>query len=129
MASITTRVFTSPLDSRLVDRGLKVQIISATDMEKEVFVWQRASTRPDGSQGKDMFIGVATPSDLDDIPALAPDLANEMPYYRTSEVELWFRNDYDFDKYRKLVQSHIKDLVKKLNMLANLTPSEDVTYQ
>lgn len=128
MAAITTKIWTSPSDSQLVDRGLKVEVTGAVGMPEEIFMWRRVPDGPTAKSTGDQFVGVATPSDLEDVPANTPDILNEMPYYRTKDVELWFRNDADFSKYREMLQRHINDLVTKLNKLATLTPEAEVTF-
>ncbi len=111
-----------------MDRSLHIVVTAASGISACVFVWQRAASSAQGDNGKDKFVGVATPSDLEDIPENSPDVANEMPYYRTDDVELWFRNDNDYTRYRALILSQINDLVRKVNSLEATTVEEVVTF-
>lgn len=123
MASLTLRVWASGVDSALADRGLKLEVTNAVGMSDAVFVWQRAA-----NNGDDMFVGVAAPSDLEEIPEHSPDIKNEMPYYRSNTVELWFRNVADFLYYRTLIQQHVEELVTKVNMLSAVAIQTTTTY-
>ena len=64
-----------------------------TPLQKEVFVYRRSATAkmPDGS-ARDEFICVADELDEDEIPANEPDMGRNVPYYRTVDMELLFRN-------------------------------------
>ena len=74
-----------------------------------------------------MFVGVAQPADLHDIPAGSPDNP-ENPYYRTHDVELWFGSADDFIRYLTLVQDHIRDLVRRVNALNGLEPQSETVF-
>lgn len=123
MASLTLRVWASGVNSALADRGLKLEVTNAVGMSDAVFVWQRAA-----AGGDDMFVSVAAPSDLNDIPENSPNILNEMPYYRTNTVEIWFRNDSDFMYYKDLLQLHVEKLVTQVNQLSEVTLQTEVTY-
>ena len=64
-----------------------------TPLQKEVFVYRRSATSkmPDGSS-RDEFICVADELDEDEIPVNEPNMARNIPYYRTVDMELLFRN-------------------------------------
>ena len=106
-----------------VEHGLRVTATAGGDgMTTKVFVWQRNAVL-DTTDFDDTFIGVASPIDLEEIPADAPDIDNEMPYYRTAEVELWFRNYDDFQFYSTRIQTKLSMLLAAINGLeAYATP-------
>lgn len=64
-----------------------------TLLQKEVFVYRRSATSkmPDGS-ARDEFICVADELDEDEILVNEPDPERNIPYYRTVDMELLFRN-------------------------------------
>ena len=76
-----------------------------TPLQKEVFVYRRSatSTMSDGS-ARDEFICVADELDEDEIPVNEPDLERNIPYYRTADMELLFRNsDLMYETARSLL--------------------------
>jgi len=100
-----------------VEHGLRITVTGSTGgMSTKIFVWQRSSI-PESEDFKDIFIGVATPVDIDDIPVDTPDTEDEMPYYRTDVVELWFRNYEDFVFYSERIQTRISMLLEAVNGL------------
>jgi len=110
-----------------VEHGLKVTVTASTDgMTKNIFVWQRNAVL-DTTDSTDLFIGVATPVDIEEIPELEPDVANEMPYYRTAEVELWFRTYSDFEFYSERIQVRIAALLAAINGLEEYSTPITVT--
>jgi len=106
-----------------VEHGLRITATASTEgMATKIFIWQRDSI-PESDDFKDIFIGVATPVDIDDIPEDTPNLEGEMPYYRTNVVELWFRNYEDFVFYSERIQNRIGMLLEAVNGLeAYATP-------
>lgn len=106
-----------------VEHGLRITATAAsTGMTTKVFVWQRNGIL-DTQDSEDLFVGVATPVDIEEIPEDTPDIANEMPYYRTNQVEVWFRTYDDFEFYSERLQTRISMLMAAINGLeAYATP-------
>lgn len=72
-----------------------------------VFIYHAAVPRPsrDGDP-KDEFIGVADALDMDELPVDSPRLEDNIPYYRTSELSLLFRNsDMMYETADALIES------------------------
>lgn len=102
--------------------ALTVSVKSDTD--PNVFVFQRSTPtmNPYGRTDRvvdDVFINVATPVDMYDIPVGEPDLCNGMPYFRISEVDLWFRNLEDLEQAKRDIDEDLASLAKMYNNLEN----------
>lgn len=93
---------------RLPMHRLKLQVVSAEGCSPNVFVYRRATKgapMEDGSL-RDEFVCVADELDEDEIPVGEPDMARNVPYYRTDSVELLFRNpDLMYETARDLMAS------------------------
>jgi hypothetical protein len=110
-----------------VEHGLRITVTASTDnMTKNIFVWQRNAIK-DTEDSEDIFVGVATPVDIEEIPETTPDVANEMPYYRTAVVEVWFRTYTDFEFYSTRIQTRISMLLAAVNGLEEYAAPITVT--
>jgi len=99
-------------------------------MPTEVFVLHRGlapATRA-GAEPEDGFQCVADPVDLEEFPVSAPDLANEMPYYRVSEITIRFRCLQDLEDVRTGIDEDLTGLVRALQVAESLPVYEEVTY-
>lgn len=76
----------------------------------------------------DRFIHVATPLDFDEVPEDEPDLSNDIPYYRTDDVVIWFRSLIDLNKTKLDFEDDINTLVRTYESLDNLEVTETKTY-
>ena len=107
--------------------ALHVSAISASseeDSDPRIFVMQRTprTMNPFGStdlEFDDVFVNVATPVDMYDIPPDEPDICRGMPYYRTSEIDLWFRNGHDVRQAKADIDADIADLCRLCDTLSN----------
>lgn len=93
--TVTVEVTYTPRTGRPVRlHRLKMHVTKAEGCSPYVFVYQRATAgapMEDGSP-RDEFVCVADELDEDEIPVNEPDMARNVPYYRTDSVELLFRN-------------------------------------
>ena len=128
--SINIRYYVSQRQNNLFAYMLRVVAIAATEMSKEVFVFQRnvAPAETANAQPTDQFICLADPVDLEDIPVGSPNLPAEMPYYRTDTVDLMFRSMEELEDTRSLIDSDVQGLVNSLKLAAILEVMEDKTY-
>lgn len=104
--------------------ALKVKVVEAEEMSSAVFIFQRTKTGPDGTREPDKFICVADPVDMEEVPELNPDLADEMPYYRTSEVELVFGNLVALAETEAGIKQDIDALVQSIAAMADMEMKE-----
>lgn len=130
-AKLTVRYWTSEVTQELQSYDLKVSIEESTDMPKEVFVIQRGVTPPQGAEegSTDFFQCVADPVDLEEFPVGAPDLANEMPYYRVSEITLRFRSLIELEDVRDGIDEDLAGLVNALKIAESLPVYEEVVHE
>jgi hypothetical protein len=114
----------------LFSYDLKVEVIEATEMPEEIFVFQRRTLPPlsAGEDPTDAFVCLADPVDLQEFPPTAPALDEEIPYFRVNEVTLRFRSMLQLEDVQRLIDEDIQILVNSLKAAATLTPTEDVTY-
>ena len=116
----------------LIAFGLRVEAVSAEGMSKDIFVFQRrvpSATDAQANAQGDMFVNVANPVDLDNLPVGAPDLMDEVPFYRLSSVSLTFQNMQALHETMNLIDQDIRALVESVKELANLPVMEERTYE
>lgn len=133
--SIKVQYSMSPVDvvPRPQSYDLKVSVLEATDMPKEIFILQRGlavpNTPPSPSlPAEDSFICIADPVDLEEYPAGAPSIGKEMPYFRVAEITLRFRSPVILDETLELIKADIANLVDSLKLASALEVVDEVTY-
>ena len=128
--SIEVRYSRNEQTQSLFSYDLKVEVLSAVDMPEEIFVYERRTAPPltEGGEPTDGFVCIADPVDLQEFPVGAPDLSEEMPYFRTKEVTLRFRNMVELEKVQILIDEDIQLLVTSLKAAESIVPTEDKTY-
>ena len=136
--TITVKYERSDVQPGLQAYGLKATVTAATGMPKEVFIMRRdvqnanePATEPDPSNPgilPDTFICLADPVDLEEVPVGAPDPIHEMPYYRVSAVELWFRSPDLLEETYNLLSADVAKLVLSLQSLGKIALSNEVVY-
>jgi len=112
--------------------SLKVEVVEAVDMPSKIFVFQRwvpSATDPESNNLGDKFISVADPVDLEEYPEDAPDLENDIPYYRTDSVILHFRSMSELAEVRGLLGDDFAALVKAMQQLEEFPVAEEVVYE
>ena len=129
-ASIKIRYSRSENRADVFSYDLKVEVIEATDMPEEIFVFQERTSPPleAGSDPTNTFVCIADPVDLQEFPPTAPNPAEEMPYFRVKEVTLRFRSMLDLQETQGLIDQDIELLVTSLKAAETLTPTEEKTY-
>ena len=106
---ITVKVTYTPRTGRPIRMyHLKIEAVGSEGCSEYVFVYQRATRgapMEDGSP-RDEFVCVADELDEDEIPVDNPDMERNVPYYRTKDVELLFRNsDLMYETARSILES------------------------
>ena len=66
--------------------------------------------------------------DLEEYPPDAPDLQNEIPFYRRSEVTLRFRSLIELEETWEYIAEDIQGLVTALNIDLSDPQTEDFTF-
>ena len=110
---------------------LKVEVLEATDMTKNIFVFQRRVKSVMDSEANalgDMFVSIASPVSIEEFPEDIADPANDMPYYRLAAVTLLFRSMAELEETKDLIDLDIQKLVDSLKAEAIIIPMEDVVY-
>ena len=127
--SITVKYYRSEIITGLQSYDLRVVAESATDMSKKIFVFQRmVPIPPIPATPDDRFTCLADPVDLEEIPEDAPDLDNEMPYFRVDEVTLRFRDMTTLEEVKNLIDEDVQRLVDSLKAAANVALTETKIY-
>lgn len=110
--------------------ALKVTVTAAREYPDHIFLFHRGKPNNEGNV-IDEFISVASPVDIEETPENAPALDDGMPYYRSNEVTLWFRNTEDLELAKKKISEDITVLVKTYNILGsdNLDKQEEIRYE
>lgn len=100
--------------------------------DNAIFVFQRGVPKMNDRSTRDVFINIATPLDMQELPVNEPDLDNNIPFYRLDEVTLWFRCVDDMYKVREDIDNDIQKLVISYRFLNedsyinNSTENEDI---
>lgn len=128
--SIDIRYYVTTKQHELFCYALRVVAVQATEMAKEIFVFQRnvAPAMSENTQPTDQFVCLADPVDLEEFPVDSPDLDNEMPYYRADEVTLLFRDMTSLQETQELIASDVQQLVDSLKAQSSLELMQEVTY-
>jgi len=98
-------------------KSLLLEGTEGSEAAAPIFVFRRSTPtmNPGGQTDRevdDEFFNVATPVDMYDIPEGEPDIANGMPYYRDSHLELWFRNLEDALRAKDEIRRDVASLAK-----------------
>jgi len=110
---------------------LRLEVTEATGMPTKVFVFQArvpSATDPQANRQPDEFKCVANPVTLDQYPEDAPDLANNIPYYRTDAVDLVFTSMLTLNEAVILFDAKFRRLVASLRALEGLKVITETTY-
>ena len=109
---------------------LRVEVSHATDMTDKIFVFQRnvMSLDAEANRLSDQFMSIADPVDLEEFPEDAPDLDNQMPYYRKNSVDLVFRSMVELEETKALIEADIRTLVNSMKASQTVVTMEEATY-
>lgn len=120
----------SSSDQKYYGFALTATVTAATGLPAEIFMFQRgaAPAPAAGEQPRDQFVGVADPVDLEQLPPSAPDLANEIPYYREAEVTLYFRSADERQETLADIKADIAGLIESLTAMDTVSVTETETY-
>ena len=131
MAATITIERKQPVPDGTIKQGyyLIVEALSATDMPTEIFVFQRTTQYGESADDQfgDLFVNVASPTDIQETPVGAPNDDNN-PYYRTSDLTLCFRSEVELEECWEYIKEDIEGLVAALKSLENLEQVEEVTF-
>ena len=131
--SITVRYTKEAQQEGLFSYGLLVEALSATDMSDKIFVFKRgvkSATDPEVDEPVELdeFQFIASPLELEQYPADAPDLAADKPYYRGNRVRFSFRSTDELQETLDMIKADIAKLVTSLKAEAAVADQEEVTY-
>ena len=110
--------------------GLKITVDESTGIDSNIFVYRAGgspSLRPSEPKS-DAFICIADPVDMEEYPVYEAELEEEMPYYRSDTVTLYFRNLGDMYITKERIQDDIRTLVKSVSRLQEYPISSTETY-
>lgn len=98
-----------------------------TGADVAVFMFLRLPPNPANGAELDEFHAVASPVDMSEYPAEAPDSRTAFPFYRSSAVELDFRSTALADYAWTTMVAEIGELLAALDRLDHLVVTETVT--
>ena len=126
--SVTYHV-TKP-EPELQSYDLRVEVTAATEMPEEIFIMHSgiAPVLRAGEGNADAFQCIADPVDLEELPVDEPDLDNDIPYYRVSDITLNFRDLETLEETKGYIEADIQNLVDSLKAADDLEEEEDVVY-
>ena len=102
---------------------MRVNVISATGLNPEVFVWQRRYS------GDDEFQTVAKPTDLEELVNDAPDptVGNTTPLFLLDYVDLLFNTMTDLTSAWDEIVRQVTKLLTSLEALDNIEEESTIT--
>lgn len=113
----------STIEHQALSYALKVTIVpdnsEGLEYPHKLFIMQVSTPTMISGDTKDFFINVATPVDIEEIPEDSPDLSNDIPYYRTNEITLWFRCLEDLERTKNTIDADIAHFIKTYAVLNN----------
>jgi len=121
----TPEIFGSPQE--LQGYILDLEVTAATDMPKEIFVWQ--SKVGFGDTDIDQFINIASPNDLEEVPPNVPGADEDNPFFRTSRLQFTFRSMVELEETWGYIKDDVQGLVDALKSVENLNTVEEVVFQ
>lgn len=129
-ASITVTYATSPSDTPYYAYALTATVDAAQELPREIFVFQRGAAPAPvaGAEAADAFVCIADPVDLEELPVRAPDIDQEIPYFRTHTVTLLFRSPDERQETMADIQDDIAALIDTINACAAVSETVTVTY-
>lgn len=108
--------------------ALKVEVVKAVGYPDHVFLFQRSKENEVGDC-TDEFIQIASPLDIEEVPENAPDPENNMPYYRSKEVTVWFRNIEDLNLAKSKIKGDLATFTLTYDTLnSGFDKQEEETY-
>lgn len=130
---LTVRYTHEDQQGGLQSYGLLVEALSATGMSDKIFVIQRSvpsATDPEVDEPSelDTFQWIASPVELDQYPADAPDVQAGIPYYRVNTVRFSFRSPEELSDTLALIKTDVRKLIDALKAEAAISDVETVTY-
>ena len=130
-ATITVRRSIPDFEARDVQSyDMVLEVLSAVDMPKEIFIFQRGIAPAYEKDGEptDMFVAVADPVDLEEMPTTPDSPIIDQPFYRSDKVTLRFRSVTDLEECWAYISSDITGLVAALNSGVEGGSTEDIVY-
>jgi len=119
----------SEIVSGLQSYDLKAEVTEASGVSDKIFVMQRGvDPYPSEIGVSDVFVCLADPVDLEEIPADSPNLGEEMPYFRVDTITLRFRSMDILEEVKTLLNADIVALVNALNIADTLDVTEEIDY-
>lgn len=92
--------------------ALKAEVVDPGNMPPDIFVFHAGVPELPGKEVVDTFSHVASPVDLEELPAKEPDFSKKTPFYRRSSVTLWVRSSEWIDQLKSNLDSDIALLVR-----------------
>lgn len=98
---------------------LRVWVEEATDVDPNIFVYQRFPQWPGEDAPRDVFVAVASVADMAEFPPAAPSSSSseDSPFFRLRMFDVVFRSVYDLNNSWALVKQDVADLVRNLDRL------------
>lgn len=114
--SVRYSILTTEDNPDLLVSKLTVEVVDSVNCPKEIFVFHRGPSTIEGDI-IDEFSHIATPLDLEELPAKAPSLELQTPYYREKKVTLYFRTIADLELAKKAFKRDIRKLIEAHTIL------------
>ena len=108
---------TTTTDDRYYGYAMKAEVIDPEGMPPDIFVFHAGAPTLPGKEVVDTFSHVASPVDMEELPAGEPDLGTRTPYYRRNSVTLWVRSSEWLDKLKGHIDGDIALLVRDYALL------------
>ena len=112
----------------IVGFKFRVEVLEAVGLPAEIFCFLRVPQPSDPPQSDDEFQNIASPTDLQEYPALAPVPGANRPFFRLAEATLDFRSESLADDAWRCMQADFDALLTALEEGSQLSVEEVVEY-
>ena len=119
-------------DGDLQIYGMRVEVTNAIDISDKIFVVQtgvRQAIRINpNTVPSNIFVKVANPLDMEEIPEDQPDLPEEMPYFRVNTIDLNFYDLTSLNETWDFIQEDVAGMVAAINQGISDPVTETVVF-
>lgn len=100
---------------------LQCEVVDAINVTKDVFLFKRSIVDPLIEEQADHFIAICSPFDLATYPANEPDLEQDPPFFRKSQMDILLPSVTQVVEVRASIQSQLLTLLLLLRNLDDLS--------
>lgn len=106
---------------------MRVLVTKWHAIDPNIMVYRAGTVDPVTGDRSDEFVAIASPVDLEELPAGEYTVGQEPPFYRLAELDLISRNQTQLDETWKLIKADVEELVRSITYTCELTVEDEFT--